>query len=167
MKAIAAVASHWGIGAHNDLLFHIPEDLRFFRRNTAGGTVILGRKNLESFPGARPLPNRRHLLLTRQEAFCPEGVEVFHSLPELLDVVRELPPDSVWVIGGGEIYRALLPYCDEALITHVDAAPEADVFFPDLTRTPGWELAEVSDVMQSGDLSYTFCRYRNHSPRPV
>ena len=82
MNAIAAVSADWGIGRDNDLLFHIHEDMRRFRALTSGSTVIMGRKNLDSLPGGRPLPQRRNIVITRQPNFTREGIEVAHSIDE-------------------------------------------------------------------------------------
>ena len=171
MNCIAAVSSEWGLGKDNQLLFHIPEDMKRFRRLTTGGTLILGRKTLESFPGGRPLPDRRHLVLSRQTDYQPEGVEVFHSAAEILETVRHLPEEHVWVSGGGEIYRAFLPYCKTAYITFVHASPEADTFFPDLTGASGWELTrsdELSCFESAGEqLFFRFCEYTNLKPKQI
>ena len=161
MNCIAAVSSDWGLGKDNDLLFHISEDMKFFRKMTAGGTVILGRKTLESFPGGKPLPKRRHLVLSRNRDWHPEGVEVYHSVEDILAAVQPLPEENVWVIGGAEIYRLFLPWCRTAWITRVDAAPEADVWFPDLGKAKGWVLEEEGMPQEEGGLRYRFCRYRN------
>ncbi len=101
MNAIAAVSRDWGIGRAGELLFHIPEDLRRFRALTTGGTVIMGRKTLDSLPGGRPLPNRRNLVLTRNAAFSRPGVEAVRSLEELLALLEGQDPDRAWVCGGG------------------------------------------------------------------
>ena len=93
MNAIAAVSRDWGIGRAGELLFHIPEDLRRFRALTTGGTVIMGRKTLDSLPGGRPLPNRRNLVLTRNAAFSRPGVEAVRSLEELLALLEGQDPD--------------------------------------------------------------------------
>ena len=144
MNAIAAVSRDWGIGRAGELLFHIPEDLRRFRALTTGGTVIMGRKTLDSLPGGRPLPNRRNLVLTRNAAFSRPGVEAVRSLEELLALLEGQDPDRAWVCGGGEIYRLLLPWCRTCHITRVYEAPESDAFFPDLDH---------------GDTAYQFLVY--------
>ncbi len=159
MNIIAAVSENWGIGKKNDLLFHIPEDMKFFRQMTKGKTVILGRKNLESFPGGKPLKGRRHLLLTNNPLFSAEGVEVYHSIQDVLAEARQLPPDDVWVIGGGMIYEQFLPYCDKAYITKIHKEVPADVFFPDLDADPAWELTAQGEDAISDGLSYCFCTY--------
>ena len=107
MNAIAAVSAAWGIGREGDLLFHISGDLKRFRALTSGGTVIMGRKTLDSLPGGRPLPKRRNVVLTRDSAFAREGVEAARSLEEVLSLVEGEDPETVWVCGGGEVYRML------------------------------------------------------------
>lgn len=159
MNIIAAVSENWGIGKENDLLFHIPEDMKFFRQKTKEKTVILGRRNLESFPGGKPLKGRRHLLLTGNPDYQAEGVEVFHTVPEILKETEKLAPEDVWVIGGGTVYAQFLPYCDKAYITRIHADAPADVFFPDLDADPAWELTERSEMQCCGDLTYHFCTY--------
>ncbi len=165
MNCIAAVSSEWGLGKNNQLLFHIPEDMKRFRRLTTGGTLILGRKTLESFPGGRPLPSRRHLVLTRQTNYQPEGVEIFHSTDDVLQAIKNLPEEQVWIAGGGEIYRAFLPYCRIAYITFVNESPASDTFFPDLTVNPSWKLNKESDLFQheasDRTVFYKFCEYIN------
>ena len=109
MNAIAAVSLDWGIGKDNDLLFHIGEDMKRFRALTTGGTVIMGRRTLDSMPGGKPLPRRRNIVLTRQADFAREGVEVARSPEEVLRLTAGEDPEKVWVIGGREIYRQVLP----------------------------------------------------------
>lgn len=160
MIAIAAVSRNWGIGKDNQLLFSLPSDMKHFRQITTGGTVLMGRKTLESFPGGRPLPKRRNIVLTSQE-MEREGVEVVHSIQEMLDTVKTTPSDEVFVIGGGTVYEALLPYCDKALLTIVDAAPDADTFFPNLDANPFWEKSEISEPIAENGIMYRFVMYQN------
>lgn len=159
MNAIAAVSLNWGIGRAGELLFHIPEDLRRFRALTAGGTVVMGRKTLESLPGGRPLPNRRNIVLTRNAAFTRPGVETAGSAEALFTLLGDQDPDRVWVCGGGEIYRLLLPWCRTCHITRVYDAPESDAFFPDLDRLPRWRLARSEAALAYGDTAYQFVVY--------
>ena len=159
MNAIAAVSENWGIGRDNGLLFHIPEDLRRFRALTTGGTVIMGRKTLDSLPGGKPLPNRRTVVLTRNAQLYRPGLEIVHSAEEALRLVSGLDPEQVWVCGGGEIYRLLLPWCQVCHITRVYAAPACDAFFPDLDRLAGWRLARSEPAAVSGDMTYQFLTY--------
>ncbi len=157
MRAIAAVERGWGIGREGRLLLRNRADMRRFRERTMGHPVILGRRTLESFPGGKPLPGRENLVLSTTLEAAPEGARLFRDLPALLAAA----PEDSFVIGGGEVYRQLLPYCREAQITYVDAALAADVFFPDLDRDPAWILAEEEGpfVTEEG-LPFTFRTYR-------
>ena len=126
MKLFAAADKEWNIGNKGELLFSLPDDMKFFRTTTSGKVVVMGRKTLESFPGSKPLKNRVNIVLSRN-AHEVEGAEFVNSVDELLEKVKEYNSDDVYVIGGAQIYSLLLPYCDTALITHVDAvADEAD-----------------------------------------
>ena len=161
MNAIAAVSLDWGIGKDNDLLFHIGEDMKRFRALTTGGTVIMGRKTLDSMPGGKPLPRRRNIVLTRQADFAREGVEVARSQEEVLRLTAGEDPEKVWVIGGGEIYRQLLPYCRLCWLTRVYARPESEVFFPDLDAQSQWQVLRSEAIVSDGVLDYQFIEYIN------
>lgn len=165
MNAIAAVSLDWGIGKDNDLLFHIGEDMKRFRALTTGGTVIMGRKTLDSMPGGKPLPRRRNIVLTRQEDFAREGVEVARSQEEVLRLTAGEDPEKVWVIGGGEIYRQLLPYCRLCWLTRVYARPESAVFFPDLDTLPQWQVLRSGAIVSDGTWDYQFIEYINRESR--
>ena len=132
LKAIVAVCDDWGIGRDGDMVVSNRADMRHFVNKTKGHPVIMGRKTLESFPGGRPLKDRRNIVLTRDEAFSREGVEVVHSVDEALAAVAD--EDVAWVIGGGAVYGQFLPYCSEAEITHNHVTHEVDTHFPDLSQ---------------------------------
>lgn len=157
MKLIAAVSENWGIGKDNNLLFSIPKDMKFFRETTMGKTVILGRKNLESFPGAKPLPKRPNIILTRDKNFAVDGATVVNSIDELL----ALPVDfaDTFVIGGEEIYRQLLPYCDKCFITKVKETVDADKFMVNLDEDADWALTAESEEIEDNGHTITFCTY--------
>ena len=165
MNAIAAVSLDWGIGKDNDLLFHIGEDMKRFRALTTGGTVIMGRRTLDSMPGGKPLPRRRNIVLTRQADFAREGVEVARSPEEVLRLTAGEDPEKVWVIGGGEIYRLLLPYCRLCWLTRVYARPESAVFFPDLDTLPQWRVLRSGAIVSDGTWDYQFIEYINRESR--
>ena len=165
MNAIAAVSLDWGIGKDNDLLFHIGEDMKRFRALTTGGTVIMGRKTLDSMPGGKPLPRRRNIVLTRQADFAREGVEVARSPEEILRLTAGEDPEKVWVIGGGEIYRQLLPYCRLCWLTRVYARPESAVFFPDLDTLPQWQVLRSGAIVSDGTWDYQFIEYINRESK--
>ena len=158
LTAIAAVSSSWGIGKNGDLLFNIPEDKKFFRRTTLNHTVIMGRKTLESLPGGKPFKDRKNIVLSRNMDFAPEDVTVCHDVREVLGIIKN---EDAFVVGGGEIYRLMLPCCVKAIITKIDGDPEADAFFPDLDNAANWALTEQSEEYTYEGLAYRFCTYEN------
>lgn len=160
MKAIVNADRNWGIGFQNGLLVHIPSDMRFFREKTTGNVVVMGRKTLESLPGGRPLADRDNIILTRDPALNVKGAAVVHSVEELQQLLTDIDTDRVYVIGGAEIYRLLLPYCDTVYVTRVDYAYQADAFFPDLDEMPDWEMTEESEEQTCHDMEFTFRTYR-------
>ena len=155
MNLIAAVDEHWALGKGGDQLVYLSQDLKRFKALTTGHPVILGRKTMATFPGGRPLKGRRNLILSRDPAFAPEGGEVYPSLEQL---VASAPADS-FVVGGASVYAALLPYCDTAHITRIDAVFPADKFFPDLDADPAWQVQDVSDPMEHDGLSFRYYTY--------
>lgn len=156
MQAIVAVSRSWGIGKDGQLLFHISADLQRFKALTTGHTVVMGRKTLQSLPGGRGLPNRRSLVLTRQESFTPERVETVHSLAELL----ALAGDEAFVIGGQEVYEQLLPYCTRAYVTKVFADVPADAFFPNLDEDPHWRAVSTGEMQEENGLIFQYVEYQ-------
>ncbi len=160
MKIIAAVDERWGIGKDGKLLTSIPADMKNFQSVTSGHTVIMGRKTLESFPGKRPLKNRRNIVLTSDLSYRVEGAEVVHSVDEMLSKIAGLARDDVFCIGGAQIYREFLPYCDSALITKIDHVYDADAYMPDLDKDPQWKMVSQSEEQIFFDLTYHFCEYQ-------
>ena len=156
MNLIVAVDQNWAIGKDGDQLVYLKEDLKRFRTLTSGHTVILGRKTLATFPGGRPLKNRRNLILSRNPQFQAEGAEVFSSVEEL---VQRADGDA-FVIGGASVYEQLLPYCDTAYITKIHAAFPADTYFPDLDKSEEWEVVEESESLEQDGIAYHYVTYR-------
>ncbi len=159
MKLIAAVDNEWNIGNKGNLLFSLPDDMKFFRTTTSGKIVVMGRKTLESFPGSKPLKNRINIVLSRSKHDV-DGAEFVTGVDELLDRLKEYDSRDVYVIGGAQIYSLLLPYCDTALITHVDAvAIEADSKFPEL-KDNEWTVTEQSDIHENNGIKFRFTTYK-------
>jgi len=130
MNAIVVVDANWAIGHENNLLFSLPTDMKRFRSLTLNGTVILGRKTLDSFPGGKALPKRRNIVITHNVDFDREGCEIVASPEAALELSGGTASDQLWVIGGGSVYTALLRQCKRVYLTKVDAvAPDADTFF--------------------------------------
>ena len=144
--AIAAVADNWVIGSGEDMLWHIPEDFRRFKRVTTGKPVIMGRKTFESI--GRPLPGRRNIIVTRNTAWQHEGVDVAHTLDEARALVSDQA--RVFVIGGGELYAQALPQADELILTEVDADFDADTFFPAWDRAAFTEVSRETHTAEAG-----------------
>lgn len=156
--AIVAVCDDWGIGKNGDMLVSNREDMRSFVQHTKGRTVLMGRNTLESFPGAKPLTDRRNIVVSRDKSYAPKGVEMARSIDEGIELAGE---DEVWVIGGGQVYEALLPRCSEAIVTKNHCLREADTFFPNLDENPSWKVAKIEDggVTKSG-IPFEFVTYR-------
>lgn len=165
MELIVNVTENWGIGLENRLLVSISADLRRFRQLTEGKTVILGRRTLETFPGGRPLKNRRNILLTANPDFRAEGAEIVHSEQELFVVLRTLPREELCVIGGASVYRLLLDYCDAARVTKTGLVCNADAFFPDLDAAENWRIAAQSEMQEENGLRFRYVDYVNLTPK--
>ena len=155
MNLIVAVDQNWAIGKGGDQLIYIPEDLKRFKALTTGHPVILGRKTLATFPGGRPLKGRDNLILSATPGYQVEGAKVYPNLEALL---AEAPEDA-FVIGGESVYRALLPYCDTAYVTKIDAEFPADRYFPNLDEDPAWTVSEESDMMEQNDIKFKYVTY--------
>ncbi|MBR2187846.1 MAG: dihydrofolate reductase [Eubacterium sp.] len=160
MKAIVAADQNWGIGQGNKLLISIPADMRFFRETTTDHVVVMGRKTLESFPNQKPLKDRINIVLTRDTGYQAKGAIIAHSIEELMAALEPYDQDEVYVIGGEQVYRQLLPHCDTAYVTKIDYVYQADAYFPDLDRDPEWEIASESEEQTYFDIEYTFRTYR-------
>lgn len=159
MNLIVNVDKNWAIGLGSKLLVRIPQDMKYFRSMTTGHVVVMGRKTLESFPESKPLPNRANIVLTRDRGYQAPGAVVVHSMEELKEELEKYPGEEIFVIGGGQIYRELLPLCDKAYVTKVDRAFDADVYFPDLDQDPQWKMTKVSEEQTYFDLEYVFAVY--------
>lgn len=133
---IAAVDENWAIGKNNQLLYHIPEDMKFFRKTTEGNIVVYGSKTLRSFPNAKPLPNRTNIVLSSHDI---KGIDTAHSVQEIVDKIAAIHDNRpVFICGGASVYRQFLDMCDGAYITHINAKAEgADAFLPNLIDE-GW-----------------------------
>ena len=160
MNAIVSVTNDWGIGLDGRLIVRNRADMRRFVALTMDGTVVMGRTTLESFPGG-PLKGRRNVVLSRNESYSPEGVEVVHSASEALAAIADDDPDSVWLIGGESIYRLLLPYCERVYVTKNDVIVEADAYFPNLDESDEWEVdfCEEGGITAAG-VPFEFVTFR-------
>ena len=157
MELIVAVYDDWGIGKDGTQPVALLADRKFFRETTRGAMVIVGRKTLADFPGGRPLPNRVNVVLTRQDVEIPDVV-ICHSPEEAVALAKNA--ERAMVIGGGSIYKQMLPYCDTAYVTKVHARPESDTFFPNLDAHPQWELSQILQSGEENGIAYEMCLYK-------
>ena len=149
MDLIVAVDNNWAIGNKGDLLVSIPEDHKFFRQTTMGNVVVLGRKTLAGFPNGLPLAGRD---------------TVVHSKEELFEELKKYEDKEIFVIGGGQIYEMLLPYCKYAHVTKINYDYAADTHFPNLDELENWEMIADSDEHTYFDLEFYFHKYENKNP---
>lgn len=159
MNCIVAVDENWAIGYKNELLVRIPADQKFFRQETTGKVVVLGRKTLETFPQGRPLPNRTNIIVSTKQDYEVKDAIVVHSIEELLEELKKYDTNDVYIIGGDSVYKQMLPYCDTAHVTKIDRAYEADTYFPNLDEMEEWEITADSDEQVYFDLTYHFLKY--------
>lgn len=162
IRAIVAVDEKWGIGKKNDLLFHLPEDMKFFRQKTLNSTVCMGYNTLLSFPGGKPLPKRENIVI------CPESVNrddliCVHTMEDMLAELKKRSGD-IFVIGGATFYHTMLYYCEEVLVTKVAADGGAEVFFDNLDKDPRFTCVYESEPVKSGEYSIKFTTYKNLLP---
>ena len=157
MELIVAVYDDWGIGKDGTQPIAVSADRKFFREMTRGALVIVGRKTLADFPGGKPLPNRTNVVLSRSKVDMP-GVVVCPTTEEAAALAKTV--DRAMVIGGGSIYRQMLPYCDTAYITKVHVNPESDTWFPNLDEDPDWVLAEILQSGEENGIAYEMCLYK-------
>lgn len=161
MNFIVAVDKNWAIGYKNNLLVSIPEDMKFFRETTTGKVVIMGKNTLESFPNKKPLKNRVNIVIALEKDYKVEGATVVYSIEEALEEAKKYDTKDVFVIGGGSIYRQMLPYCDTAYITYINNEYAADTFIPNLDEMQNeWYIAEESEENTYFDIEYFFRTYK-------
>lgn len=163
VSLIVAMDSDRGIGKNNDLMWHLPSDMRFFKETTSGHIVVMGRKNYESIPEKyRPLPNRENVVLTRNESYVADDCNIFHSLEECLNYYKSEEERTVFIIGGGEIYRQALELnvVDEMYISHVNRSYGADTFFPDFDLKK-WKVETILEQLkdEKHTASFSVMRY--------
>ncbi|WP_047985265.1 dihydrofolate reductase [Ornithinibacillus californiensis] len=146
------------IGANNDLPWHLPNDLKFFKEKTTGHTIVMGRKTFDSI--GRALPNRRNIVLSRKEIGLPDGVELIRDIEAILDINQENPNEELFVIGGGGLFEQILPYADRMYITLIDEDFHGDVLFPSFSMEEWAEVSRVKGVKdEKNPYDYYFIQY--------
>ncbi len=161
MKTIVAVDKNWGIGKDNDLLFSLRKDMDYFREKTLHKVIVMGSNTLFSFPNSQPLKNRTNIVL------FPGGQErddciIVQSLDELFEKLKDYNSDDIFVVGGAMFYKTMLPYCDTAYITKVDADGEATHFFDNLDNLPQWQCIDNGKTIIDNNYKIRFTVYKNN-----
>ena len=165
IKAIVHADKEWGIGKGNDMMFSLPKDMKFFRETTMGHTVVMGGNTLRSFPNGKPLKNRVNIVLSR--GHVQDECIFVRSFEELKAVMKQRENEEIFVIGGGVVYKELLPYCHEVLVTKVDAVGGAEVFFPNLDKDERFTCVYESQPIDDNGLTIRFTTYRNDQRIPL
>ena len=155
MDIIVAVYDDWGIGCCGTQPVAVQADRTFFRKTTSGAAVIVGRKTLADFPGGRPLPKRRNIVLTRQD-IAIDGCEIAHSPEEAAAMVGQ---DRAFVIGGGSVYEQMLPLCERVYVTKVHTTIPCDTYFRDLDQDPQWKAAQLLQQGEEDGLAFDMWLY--------
>lgn len=159
MELIVAVYDDWGIGCEGTQPIALSADRKFFREMTRGAMVIAGRKTVADFPGQKPLPGRVNVVLSRKGAQLP-GFTVVDSPEAAMELAKTA--EKAMVIGGGSIYKLMLPYCDTAIITKVHCTTPCDTYFPNLDEAPDWVLTQVLQSGEENGIAYEMCVYKRN-----
>jgi len=161
ISIIVAVSEDWGIGKDNELLWHIPEDLKRFKRLTSGNTVIMGKRTWESLP-RRPLPGRKNIVLTDDPNEKIDGSVTVYSIEDALSKCEK--GEEIFVIGGGSVYRQFMPIADRLYITHVHKKTPADIYFPEIDLKI-WKVVEKEEfyASENNGISYKYVIYERRN----
>ena len=159
---------NYGIGKKNGLLFSLPLDMKFFRETTKGHTVAMGENTLLSFPGGKPLKNRRNIVLAQDETHNYFNTVCVHNFEDFLHSIREYGKvDDIYIIGGASIYRQTLPYVDEVLLTKVNKDGGAEVFFDRIDENPNFVCIDEGTPIMDGDIEIRFTKYKNINKKDI
>lgn len=160
MNLIVAVDENWAIGYLGRIQWNIKEDMSYFRNKTLNKTVVMGRKTLESFKEGKPLKHRNNMVLTRDTCFEKDDVTIVTSVAQVLESVKNINPEDVFIIGGQSVYEAFLPYCDKAYVTKVHGVFSGDKYFSNLDESDEWTVTHKSDrLMTQSGVHITFLEY--------
>ncbi len=164
MDLIVAADLGCAIGRKNGLIYSLPEDMKYFRRMTAGKTVVMGQNTFLSLPGPAPLKGRTNIVLAADREFEAPGCINVHSFDEMFAAIAGYPPEDVMLIGGASLYNSLFRCCRRAYVTWVNArALDAEVFIPDFRALPEWEEESMSGPVETGGYTVRFAVYRNRA----
>lgn len=159
---IAAVAANSVIGKDNDLVWRLPDDMKFFMKKTTGHHVIMGRKNFESLPPKfSPLPNRTNIIITRQRDLNIEGATVVNSITAAIEIARSNNESEAFIIGGGEIYELGLDHADTMYISEIKESFEGDAYFPEFDQSKWKEVERINHpIDEKHQYEFDFVTYK-------
>ena len=161
MNIIAAADKNWGIGKNNNLLDHIPEDMRFFKEKTLNKVVIMGKNTFLSLPGEKPLPERVNIVLTRDKSFNRDGITICDSIEKAVEEAKKIFDDKdIFFIGGEQVYSSAIDFCDTAYITKIDNEYEADRFLVNFDNEENWHKVDEEKVETKKGFYITFTTYK-------
>ena len=159
MNTIVSVDKNWGIGFNNDLLFHVREDMLYFKSMTVGKVVVMGENTFYSLPNQKPLKDRINIVLSDKIGLQIDNVTVCNSLDELLQQLEQYNTEDVFIVGGQAIYKLMLEYSNIAYVTQFYAEALADKHFPNLAESAELKLANRSEPVENNGLKFTFDKY--------
>ena len=155
LNLIAAVGKNRELGKDNDLIWHLKEDLKYFKEKTNNNTIIMGRKCFESLPGL--LPNRKHIIIINNKDYIVNGALIMHNIEEVLEYVKNTD-ETCFIIGGAKIYEIFLPYCNNLYLTEIDDEKDADVYFPKFDKN--MYNSEIVEENEENNIKYKMLVYR-------
>lgn len=153
LSFVVAASTNNVIGKHNKLLWHLPNDMKFFKNITWAMPVIMGRKTFDSL--GKPLPGRLNIIITRRINWEPAGVTVVHTLEEAINAVSAADYKEAYIIGGGEIFQSAMPHADRIYLTRIDAVLDGDAFFPEINEQQ-WRMVSVQSFAPDDKHAYAY-----------
>lgn len=160
MNFIVAVANDYAIGKNNDLLFHLPSDLKYYKEKTSGKVIVMGERTYFSLP-KRPLPNRTSIVLSDNPNFHEEGIVIVRNIGQLFTELKKYNDDDIFVSGGASIYNLLMDYCKYAYITKINKIVPADTYIKNIETTGNWKEISSSGILKENDLEFAFKVFEN------
>ncbi len=159
MNSIVIVDENWGIGRDNDLLIHLPTELKYFKEKTEGKVIVIGRKTLESFPNKKPLPNRTNIVLTRDETFANDSVVVCVGEEALKQELEKYSDEDIFISGGAQVYKQFLNQCDHIYVTKIFSSFPADRYFENLDEREDFKIGWTGPCHKENGVEFQFLRY--------
>ena len=158
LSMIAAIGKNNELGYENKLLWHLKEDMQFFRKTTTGKTIIMGRKTFESLPGL--LPKRKHIIITNNQNYQNNDVIIMHSVDEVISYIQNTQ-EECFIIGGGKVYKEFLPFAHTLYLTEIEDSKRADTFFPVFSKDDYQK--EILGASSENNINYSFAKYTKKS----